>query len=101
MPARPSRAKMGSRTTGGGGRSIPIRICQTIYRSYRRIAHAVFNGMANATGQELLLQPDLSLAMVAEKIGYESDISFSRAFKRHVGEPPARWRECATSLSVL
>lgn len=45
--------------------------------------------------KNLLLQPDLSLAMVAEKVGYDSDIAFSRAFKRYVGEPPARWRDQA------
>ncbi len=43
--------------------------------------------------QRLLMQPDLSLAIVAEKIGYESDIAFNRAFKRYVGEPPAHWRD--------
>ena len=43
--------------------------------------------------QRFLLQPDLSMAMVAEKIGYDSDITFNRAFKRYVGEPPAHWRD--------
>ncbi|HKJ43610.1 MAG TPA: AraC family transcriptional regulator [Sunxiuqinia sp.] len=42
--------------------------------------------------KNLLLQPDLNLAMIAEKIGYDSDIAFNRAFKRYVGEPPAHWR---------
>jgi AraC-like DNA-binding protein len=42
--------------------------------------------------QRLLLQADLSLAMVAGKTGYESEISFNRAFKRYVGQPPATWR---------
>ena len=43
--------------------------------------------------KNLLLQPELSTAMVAEKVGYDSDIAFSRAFKRHVGSPPARWKK--------
>lgn len=43
--------------------------------------------------KSLLLEPALSLAAVAEKIGYESDIAFNRAFKRHVGTSPAKWRE--------
>jgi AraC-like DNA-binding protein len=46
--------------------------------------------------KNLLFQPDLSMAMIAEKVGYDSDIAFNRAFKRNVGEPPARWREHAT-----
>lgn len=49
--------------------------------------------------KKLLLQPNLSLAMVAEKVGYDSDIAFNRAFKRYVGEPPARWREQIAKFS--
>lgn len=45
--------------------------------------------------RNLLLQPNLSIAMVAEKVGYDSDIAFSRAFKRYVGTPPAEWKEQA------
>lgn len=33
-----------------------------------------------------------SVAEVAGSVGYESEASFNRAFKRHVGEPPASWR---------
>lgn len=43
--------------------------------------------------KNFLLQPDLSMAMVAEKVGYDSDIAFNRAFKRCVGEPPGYWRD--------
>ena len=43
--------------------------------------------------KSLLLRPDMNLSMVAERIGYDSDIAFNRAFKRYVGEPPAHWRE--------
>jgi AraC-like DNA-binding protein len=34
----------------------------------------------------------LSVAEVAERLGYESEASFSRAFKRHVGVPPSALR---------
>ncbi|QJR12385.1 IS5 family transposase IS4811 [Usitatibacter rugosus] len=33
-----------------------------------------------------------TIARVAEHSGYESEASFSRAFKREFGEPPATWR---------
>jgi AraC-like DNA-binding protein len=33
-----------------------------------------------------------TLAEVAEAVGYGSEASFSRAFKRHVGEAPGEWR---------
>ncbi|MFA7505825.1 MAG: AraC family transcriptional regulator [Burkholderiaceae bacterium] len=32
-----------------------------------------------------------SIAAVGAAIGYESEAAFSRAFKRHLGEPPATW----------
>jgi transcriptional regulator GlxA family with amidase domain len=41
----------------------------------------------------LLQNPQLSLALVAEKIGYDSDVTFNRAFHRHVGVAPAQWRK--------
>lgn len=43
--------------------------------------------------KSLLLQPDLSMAMVAEKVGYDSDIAFNRAFKRTTGTTPGAWRD--------
>jgi AraC family transcriptional regulator, alkane utilization regulator len=33
-----------------------------------------------------------SLALVAERIGYDSEAAFNRAFKREFGMPPASWR---------
>jgi transcriptional regulator GlxA family with amidase domain len=35
---------------------------------------------------------DMSLARIAEHVGYESEAAFSRAFKRNFGVPPAAWR---------
>lgn len=33
-----------------------------------------------------------SVARVAERVGYESEAAFSRAFKKVVGAPPSQWR---------
>ena len=35
------------------------------------------------------------IALVAEAVGYGSEAAFSRAFKRHVGESPSKWRRRA------
>ncbi|MET0856508.1 MAG: AraC family transcriptional regulator, partial [Telluria sp.] len=40
----------------------------------------------------LLLETRASIAAVALDVGYESEASFTRAFKRAVGKPPAAWR---------
>jgi AraC-like DNA-binding protein len=37
-------------------------------------------------------ETDLSLTSIAHKVGYEGLPAFSRAFKAHVGSPPAVWR---------
>ena len=33
-----------------------------------------------------------SIAEVAERVGYESEAAFSRAFEKVVGMPPGQWR---------
>jgi len=43
--------------------------------------------------KHLILQADLSIAEVADRVGYESEAAFNRAFKRHVGAPPVAWRK--------
>lgn len=43
--------------------------------------------------KDLVLQADLSQSQIAEAVGYESEVAFNRAFKRHVGAPPTTWRQ--------
>jgi AraC family transcriptional regulator, alkane utilization regulator len=43
--------------------------------------------------KHLILQGTLTIAEVADRVGYESEAAFSRAFKRHVGTPPVAWRQ--------
>ncbi len=40
----------------------------------------------------LLLRGNASIASVGRQVGYESEAAFSRAFKRAIGESPAKWR---------
>jgi AraC-like DNA-binding protein len=44
----------------------------------------------------LLSTTDLSVAEVGARVGYSAEEAFSRAFKREVGQPPARWRDGTT-----
>jgi AraC-like DNA-binding protein len=44
-----------------------------------------------------LRETELKIAAIAERLGYESEEAFSRAFRRLVGRPPAQWRERATT----
>lgn len=40
-----------------------------------------------------LLSGTESVAVIASRVGYESEAAFSRAFKKVVGTPPSRWRK--------
>lgn len=40
----------------------------------------------------LLRNTSVTIASVAQDVGYESEAAFTRAFKRLVGKPPAAWR---------
>ena len=39
-----------------------------------------------------------AIARIAERSGYDSDASFSRAFKRQFGVPPAAWRKAGKTV---
>lgn len=41
---------------------------------------------------QLLLESDSTIAAIAARVGYSSEASFNRAFRRIVGMPPATWR---------
>jgi len=41
------------------------------------------------------------VARIAERLGYESEAAFNRAFKREYGAPPAAWRRAQTSRMAI
>ena len=44
-----------------------------------------------------LTSSTVGVGQIASDVGYESVAAFNRAFKKHVGLPPAAWRSRATS----
>jgi len=50
-------------------------------------------------GAQLLGTTSYSVAQIASEVGYESEPAFNRAFKRHFGDPPARYRS-ATKMKL-
>jgi AraC family transcriptional regulator, activator of mtrCDE len=57
------------------------------YLARLRIARAI----------EDLLGGRLSLAVIAERVGYASEVPFAKAFKRHVGVGPGAFRKHGAS----
>lgn len=43
-------------------------------------------------GAALLRDTRITVASVAQQVGYDSEAAFGRAFKRLMGKPPAQWR---------
>ncbi|WP_179298034.1 AraC family transcriptional regulator [Mesorhizobium carmichaelinearum] len=57
------------------------------------IAYATSQRMAMAA--DMLTTSSLSMAVIASAVGYESEISFSRAFRDWSGMPPGKYRRLA------
>ena len=49
--------------------------------------------MRHQTAKLHLRETRMTIAQVAQSVGYQSEEAFSRAFKREFGQPPARWRD--------
>ena len=43
--------------------------------------------------RHMLREGSQAIAEISARVGYESEAAFNRAFRRHVGLPPATWRE--------
>jgi AraC-like DNA-binding protein len=46
-----------------------------------------------------MLTTDDALAQIADRVGYDSEASFNRAFKRTMGVPPGAWRRARAPAS--
>lgn len=46
----------------------------------------------------LLIETDMNVDQISQKVGYESLPAFARAFRRHYDAPPAKWRKMALAI---
>lgn len=49
--------------------------------------------------RHLLRDSVLGVGEIAERVGYDSDATFNRAFRRIVGSPPSTWRQAASGAA--
>jgi AraC-like DNA-binding protein len=49
--------------------------------------------------RSLLRESNIGVAQLALRVGYESEAAFSRAFRRTVGVPPAKWRDANAEIA--
>ena len=77
------------------GRAVGLSRSALADRFTRLIGTAPMHYLANwrmQVARQQLRSTSASLAQVAEAVGYESEASFSRAFKKAFGVAPATWR---------
>jgi AraC-like DNA-binding protein len=58
-------------------------------------------GLRMEQAKDLLREGRLSVGEVALRLGYGSDVAFSRAFRRHTGMSPATWRRESVARASL
>jgi AraC-like DNA-binding protein len=51
--------------------------------------------------KQMMREGTRNIQEIATRVGYDSEASFNRAFKRATGSPPATWRRGAFSASAL
>ncbi len=51
--------------------------------------------------RHLLRESTLGVGEIAGRVGYDSDATFNRAFRRIVGSPPSTWRQAAATVAGL
>jgi transcriptional regulator GlxA family with amidase domain len=56
----------------------------------------VARSRSSSAAADLLIRSNAPLARIAEDVGYQTDTSFRRAFRRECGAPPAAWRRQTT-----
>jgi AraC-like DNA-binding protein len=58
-------------------------------------------GWRMALASQALSTSNDAVARIAERVGYDSEAAFNRAFKREFGTPPAAWRRAARLAKQL
>ena len=77
---------------GAAGRHVAHRLCAEVSGADNTYTHALPDPVAHAEGQgDVGNQPPAMLA-IAEKVGYQSEASFGKAFKKYMGISPGACR---------
>ncbi len=67
------------------------------------VGHPMFEYLTSVRIQkakELLRESKLPLYEVASRVGYESDLAFTKTFKKHTGTTPIRYRKAGGAVSA-
>lgn len=73
----------------------PPHFCRVFKRAVGVSPHQYVMKARLERAQEMLAASDLSIAAVAESLGFGSQSHFTRAFRAHAGQTPSAWRGSA------
>jgi AraC family transcriptional regulator, alkane utilization regulator len=65
----------------------------------RSVANSISHALAPAARGTRLRSEGLSIREAADRVGYEADAAFSRAFNGQFGVPPGEYRQHAVSAT--
>jgi hypothetical protein len=88
------RGAMDARSAGTRGPRLTRDTRAPLRRCRRRASARISRAMANVAAQRLKYTDD-PVATIAREVGYRSEYAFNRAFSRHCGHPPGRYRRIA------
>ena len=78
--------------------NVSVRQFQRIMKeNYDLTAEGLLMRIRMEHARELLGSTDLTMMMIAERIGYRCVFAFSKGFKRHFGVPPGTYRKVVNS----
>ncbi|MFD0635175.1 helix-turn-helix transcriptional regulator [Catenulispora yoronensis] len=82
-----SLPRLDGRGAGPGLQPLPVLVRRAVRRPGGRPPATYLAHVRLHTATELLRDTQLSIAVVAKRVGYESEAAFSRAFKNRYGTP--------------
>ncbi|MCW2960664.1 MAG: transcriptional regulator, AraC family [Thermoleophilia bacterium] len=71
----------------------PGHLASMLTRLTGRSTKKLISDRLMTEAQRLLRHTNLTVQQVAQRVGYDDPLYFSRAFRQHVGEPPSAYRE--------
>lgn len=80
---------------------VSVRQFQRIMKeNYDLTAEGLLMRIRMEHARELLSSTDMTMMMVADRIGYQCVFAFSKGFKRHFGTPPGAYRKAANERFI-
>jgi hypothetical protein len=93
--ARRSRRVVDGRAARRHGGHVPLALRRAVHQAGRPAAAGLPDAWRMTKAAMLLQEPQATVQAVGRQVGFRSEPAFNRAFTRHHGVPPGRYRRLA------